>query len=184
VPASPASVPRTASRRTAPERATQSSRGATTSAAPGTCSATPASGRIRTCSRSGIHFGPGRKPRPSQTGPSILKYLRETAREFGIDRHIRFRHRVLSASWSSDEARWTVECVVGGKEPLDAPSAAAAGPGRRSATRATSCTCAAATTTTKAATHRPSPARTITRDNSFTHNTGPETSTTAASASW
>ena len=46
-------------------------------------------------------------------GPSILKYLHETAREYGIDRQIRFHHRVESASWSSDDSLWTVETVVG-----------------------------------------------------------------------
>ena len=46
-------------------------------------------------------------------GPSILKYLHETAREYGIDRKIRFHHRVESASWSSDDSLWTVETVVG-----------------------------------------------------------------------
>ena len=42
-------------------------------------------------------------------GPSILQYVRETAREYGIDRHIRFHHRVLGAAWSSEDSRWTVE---------------------------------------------------------------------------
>ena len=42
-------------------------------------------------------------------GSSILRYVRETAREGGIDRHIRLRHRVVAANWSSAEARWTVE---------------------------------------------------------------------------
>ena len=42
-------------------------------------------------------------------GPSILEYLRTVAREYGVDRLIRYRHRVVSASWSSDEDRWTVE---------------------------------------------------------------------------
>ncbi len=46
-------------------------------------------------------------------GPSILRYIRETAREFGIDRQIRFRHRVKSASWSSEESLWTIEAEVG-----------------------------------------------------------------------
>ncbi len=46
-------------------------------------------------------------------GPTILNYVRETAREFGIDRHIRFRHRVQSASWSSENARWTLEVANG-----------------------------------------------------------------------
>ncbi|MGL5930026.1 MAG: NAD(P)-binding protein, partial [Dermatophilaceae bacterium] len=42
-------------------------------------------------------------------GEAILDYLRETVQENGIDSHLRYRHRVLHASWSSDEARWTVE---------------------------------------------------------------------------
>jgi monooxygenase len=42
-------------------------------------------------------------------GPTIRDYLRETAREFGIDRQIRFQHRVHSASWSSEDARWLLE---------------------------------------------------------------------------
>lgn len=39
-------------------------------------------------------------------GATILNYLRDTAREFGIDRKIRFQHRLQSASWSSGDARW------------------------------------------------------------------------------
>jgi monooxygenase len=42
-------------------------------------------------------------------GASILDYVRQTAREHGIDRRIRFHHRVVSAAWSSDDGRWTVE---------------------------------------------------------------------------
>jgi len=42
-------------------------------------------------------------------GPSILEYLRKVAREYGVDRLIRYRHRVLSASWDSDTDLWTVE---------------------------------------------------------------------------
>ena len=42
-------------------------------------------------------------------GPAILEYIQDTARDHGIDRKIRFRHRVERASWSSKTARWTVE---------------------------------------------------------------------------
>jgi monooxygenase len=42
-------------------------------------------------------------------GPEILRYIRETATDAGIDQHIRFGHRVRSASWSTEDARWTVE---------------------------------------------------------------------------
>ena len=46
-------------------------------------------------------------------GRSILEYVRETAREHGIDRKIRFHHRVVAAAWSSADARWTVEVERG-----------------------------------------------------------------------
>ena len=42
-------------------------------------------------------------------GASILRYVRDTAHEAGIEPHIRFRHHVKAASWSSSQARWTVE---------------------------------------------------------------------------
>lgn len=42
-------------------------------------------------------------------GPSILRYIRETARERGIEEKIRYQHRVRSARWSSTEGRWTLE---------------------------------------------------------------------------
>jgi cation diffusion facilitator CzcD-associated flavoprotein CzcO len=54
-------------------------------------------------------FRPWAGSRAIVDGPSILAYLRETAREYGIDRSIRFHHRVTAAAWSSVEGRWTVE---------------------------------------------------------------------------
>ncbi len=57
----------------------------------------------------GYAFRPWREAKAIADGPSILGYVRETAAENGIDRHIRFGHRVRRASWSSAEARWTVE---------------------------------------------------------------------------
>ena len=61
----------------------------------------------------GYSFRPWKEAKAIADGASILKYLRETAQEFGIDRKIRFQHRVLSASWSSRESRWTIECGIG-----------------------------------------------------------------------
>jgi monooxygenase len=57
----------------------------------------------------GYPFRPWKDAKPIGDGPLILQYVRETAREFGIDRHIRFRHRVHSAMWSSEDARWLLE---------------------------------------------------------------------------
>ncbi|QEH35240.1 FAD-containing monooxygenase EthA [Aquisphaera giovannonii] len=61
----------------------------------------------------GYSFRPWEEPRSMAEAPAILDYLRETAREFGIDRRIRFRHRVRSASWSSESGRWTIEADAG-----------------------------------------------------------------------
>ena len=56
----------------------------------------------------GYSFKPWTAERSIADGPSIMAYLRETVAEHGIDRHIRFGHLVTNASWSSDDARWTV----------------------------------------------------------------------------
>jgi len=48
-------------------------------------------------------------------GAEILDYLRDTAREFGVDRHIRFGHHVVRAAWDSLAARWTVTSEVDGE---------------------------------------------------------------------
>jgi monooxygenase len=57
----------------------------------------------------GYRFKPWTAERSITDGASILEYVRQTAREGGIERRIRFNHRVLDARWSSQEARWTVE---------------------------------------------------------------------------
>ncbi len=56
----------------------------------------------------GFSFKPWIDDRSIADGPSIMRYLRETVTEFGIDRHIRFGHRVVAAAWSSDTAQWTL----------------------------------------------------------------------------
>lgn len=61
----------------------------------------------------GYNFKPWRNAKAIADGPSILQYIEETASEFGIDRHIRLRHRVTSVSWSSADATWTVDVERG-----------------------------------------------------------------------
>ncbi len=48
-------------------------------------------------------------------GEHIRTYIRDTAAEHGVPRHIQFNTKVLGASWSSAEARWTVETEVEGE---------------------------------------------------------------------
>ena len=57
----------------------------------------------------GYSFKPWTNPKSIADGPSILNYVRETASENGIDKKIRYRHKVRHASWSTPDSRWTVE---------------------------------------------------------------------------
>jgi monooxygenase len=57
----------------------------------------------------GYSIRPWREAKAIADGPSILRYIKETAEEFGILDRIRYNRRVIRASWSTDEARWTVD---------------------------------------------------------------------------
>jgi monooxygenase len=61
----------------------------------------------------GYPFHPWKAAKAIADGPSILAYIRETAATFGIEPYIRFRHKIVSARWSSDDARWTLDVEVG-----------------------------------------------------------------------
>jgi cation diffusion facilitator CzcD-associated flavoprotein CzcO len=56
----------------------------------------------------GYSFKPWTDAKAIADGDSIRDYVRETAREYGVDKKIRFKHRVVNAEWSSETARWTV----------------------------------------------------------------------------
>jgi len=56
-------------------------------------------------------FGYGFKPwtgKPIASGEAILDYLEEVIEDDHIDRHIRYQHEVLTASWSGDEQLWLI----------------------------------------------------------------------------
>jgi monooxygenase len=57
----------------------------------------------------GYPFRPWESDAAIADGESIRAYIRETAEAYGIDRKIRFRHRVKGASWSSADATWSIE---------------------------------------------------------------------------
>ena len=61
----------------------------------------------------GYRFRPWRDAKAMADGPAILNYMRDTAVEYGIDKTIRYHHRVRRVAWSSDDARWTVEAERG-----------------------------------------------------------------------
>src|SRR3954447_5732297 len=51
-------------------------------------------------------FRPWRGADTMASGDQIRQYIRDTADEAGITRHIRFGAKVVSADWSSADARW------------------------------------------------------------------------------
>ena len=59
----------------------------------------------------GYSFRPWTHPKAISPGEDIREYITATARDEGIDRNIRFRHQIMRASWSSEEAKWTVEAM-------------------------------------------------------------------------
>jgi len=60
----------------------------------------------------GYRFRPWRDGKAIADAPAILNYIRETSKEYDLDKEIRYGHRVRRAVWSSDEAKWTIEAKV------------------------------------------------------------------------
>jgi monooxygenase len=66
----------------------------------------------------GYRFRPWTAAKSIADGESILEYVRETARDAGIEAKIRFHHRVVAAEWSSEEGHWTVAAERGDGEAV------------------------------------------------------------------
>jgi len=64
----------------------------------------------------GFPFRPWQQQHPIADGASIMKYINDTAEEFGIDKHIQYQHRVNSVSWKSDQQHWVLDVLVNGSE--------------------------------------------------------------------
>ena len=56
----------------------------------------------------GYSFRPWDGEKAIAEGDSILRYIKATAAEYGVDERIRYRHRILRADWSDAESRWHV----------------------------------------------------------------------------
>ncbi len=56
----------------------------------------------------GYSFRPWTGENSIGDGASILQYIKDTAAEEGIDKKIRFHHRIIKANWSTDDARWNI----------------------------------------------------------------------------
>ena len=60
-------------------------------------------------------YEPWRRPENVADGDDIREYLTQTARKHGIDEHIRFSTRVISADWDSTTDTWTVQTEQDGE---------------------------------------------------------------------
>lgn len=61
----------------------------------------------------GYSFRPWTAGESFANGDAIRRYIEETAAEYGVDRHVRFGHRVVRAEWNSGARRWSVDAEVG-----------------------------------------------------------------------
>jgi monooxygenase len=61
----------------------------------------------------GYAFKPWTDAKAIADGSSILQYIRDTARDHGLGPHIRYANRVRKASWSTQEALWTLDLEQG-----------------------------------------------------------------------
>ncbi|MDM7920822.1 MAG: NAD(P)/FAD-dependent oxidoreductase [Pyrinomonadaceae bacterium] len=60
----------------------------------------------------GYRFRPWRDAKAIADGPAILNYIRETSREYDLDKEIRYGHRVRRAEWNTETGQWTVKVEV------------------------------------------------------------------------
>jgi cation diffusion facilitator CzcD-associated flavoprotein CzcO len=56
----------------------------------------------------GFNFKPWTEAKAIADGPSIRKYVNETADEYGIRPHIRFNTKIVAANWSEADQLWRV----------------------------------------------------------------------------
>lgn len=70
----------------------------------------------------GFDFEPWKHEKSIADGPAILEYLDRIVGERGIRKNIRFDHKVVSADWREDDARWhvTVQAPDGSTSVLTA----------------------------------------------------------------
>lgn len=67
----------------------------------------------------GYNFKPWTDAKAIADGPSIRKYVNDTANEYGVRKHISFDTKIVAANWSSADQAWTVtseNAVTGAQE--------------------------------------------------------------------
>ena len=64
----------------------------------------------------GYNFKPWKGAKAIADGPSILRYIQETAREYRINEKVRYQHRLEKAMWCSKKGRW--ELLMAGEDEV------------------------------------------------------------------
>jgi len=64
----------------------------------------------------GFPWRPWSKANSIADGESIRTYIRESAEEYGIDRKIRFHHKLIAADWSSEQQNWSLAVEADGEK--------------------------------------------------------------------
>ncbi len=57
----------------------------------------------------GYRFKPWNNPQSLSTGENILHYLKGVVKEFDLEKHILYNHKMLSANWSEEDKQWEVQ---------------------------------------------------------------------------
>ncbi|MCF6222059.1 MAG: NAD(P)/FAD-dependent oxidoreductase, partial [Robiginitomaculum sp.] len=57
----------------------------------------------------GYAFRPWTEGNDIASAQSILRYLKQTSEEYGVDKKIRYGHRVAKVNWSSPDKHWVVD---------------------------------------------------------------------------
>ena len=57
----------------------------------------------------GYSFRPWEGSKTITDGSSILTYIKKTAKDYNVEKHIRFNHKLVSASWCSQTSQWALE---------------------------------------------------------------------------
>lgn len=67
----------------------------------------------------GFSFNPWKDPQAIADGPSILRYIKDTAEKFGIDKKIKYHHKVVDANWTDSDQLWTLRIATHPEVPAD-----------------------------------------------------------------
>jgi len=62
----------------------------------------------------GFSFRPWTNPKAIADGPSIMQYLKDSIKDYQLEEHIYFEHKVKQAAWSSETSTWSVQCQLAG----------------------------------------------------------------------